>query len=158
MAQTTPLPPHREAFITIGATASFLPLIDTSLSPPFLTTLSSLEYTHLTIQCGPDLAYAISKAEKEGKSLARKELGRNLNPRGDTWEGSRMSGWWEIQGIRTRLFDFNKEGLGGEMRNCKASKPETEGTVEGRREGVVVSHAGPYSKQKERNVKLIREK
>lgn len=50
-----PLPPH--ALITTGATASFLPLLLESLSPPFLTTLTTLGFQSLTLQCGPDHAH-----------------------------------------------------------------------------------------------------
>lgn len=50
-----PLPPH--ALITTGATASFLPLLLESLTPPFLTTLTTLGFRTLTLQCGPDHAH-----------------------------------------------------------------------------------------------------
>ncbi|KAK1828133.1 hypothetical protein QBC39DRAFT_385256 [Podospora conica] len=53
-----PLPPH--ALITTGATASFRPLLLESLSPPFLTTLLTLGFRSLTLQCGPDHAFVAS--------------------------------------------------------------------------------------------------
>jgi beta-1,4-N-acetylglucosaminyltransferase len=102
--------PRRECFVTIGATASFRLLLSAVLTTSFLSTLSELEYTHLTLQCGPDLSYADTKIKDEGLD-------------------------WEGRGIKVRSFDFNKEGLGHEMRGCK-------GKGRSEREGVVVCHAG----------------
>ncbi|KAI8948425.1 hypothetical protein F4801DRAFT_459050 [Xylaria longipes] len=47
----------RTAFVTIGATASFRNLLQEVLSSKFLTTLRSLNFTDLVVQCGPDLEY-----------------------------------------------------------------------------------------------------
>jgi beta-1,4-N-acetylglucosaminyltransferase len=47
----------RTAFVTIGATAGFRSLLQEIVSDKFLTTLKSLDFTHLTVQCGPDLEY-----------------------------------------------------------------------------------------------------
>ncbi|KAI0468105.1 hypothetical protein F4859DRAFT_506255 [Xylaria cf. heliscus] len=47
----------RTAFVTIGATAGFRRLLQEVISPKFLTTLRSLHFTHLVVQCGPDLEY-----------------------------------------------------------------------------------------------------
>lgn len=44
--------PPKTALITVGATAPFPALISASLAPAFLSTLSSLGYTHLLIQHG----------------------------------------------------------------------------------------------------------
>ncbi|KAI0554432.1 hypothetical protein F4679DRAFT_295974 [Xylaria curta] len=47
----------RTAFVTIGATAGFRSLLREVVSPKFLATLRSLNYTDLVVQCGPDLEY-----------------------------------------------------------------------------------------------------
>ncbi|KAI1425044.1 hypothetical protein F5Y12DRAFT_399563 [Xylaria sp. FL1777] len=47
----------RTAFVTIGATAGFRNLLQEVVSPKFLTTLGSLKFTDLIVQCGPDLGY-----------------------------------------------------------------------------------------------------
>ncbi|KAI0535344.1 hypothetical protein GGR58DRAFT_479478 [Xylaria digitata] len=49
--------PTRTAFVTIGATAGFRSLLQEVVSPKFLTTLKSLDFTDLVVQCGPDLEY-----------------------------------------------------------------------------------------------------
>ena len=101
---------RRECLVTVGATASFQTLIDNVLTSAFIDTISILGYTRLTIQCGPDVAYAKSKARALEESSG-------------------------LKGVKLKLFDFNKLGLGSEMRVCKG--------VEGKsREGVVVCHAG----------------
>ncbi|KAI0855230.1 hypothetical protein F4860DRAFT_41763 [Xylaria cubensis] len=47
----------RTAFVTIGATAGFRSLLREVVSPKFLSTLRSLNFTDLVVQCGPDLDY-----------------------------------------------------------------------------------------------------
>ncbi|KAI1165587.1 hypothetical protein F5B18DRAFT_610252 [Nemania serpens] len=47
----------RTAFVTIGATAGFRPLLQEVVSHKFLMTLKSLDFTNLVVQCGPDLEY-----------------------------------------------------------------------------------------------------
>jgi beta-1,4-N-acetylglucosaminyltransferase len=112
---SVPAASRRECFITVGATASFRILLDSVLTPAFVDSLADLGYTHLTIQCGPDVWYAKYKAR--------------------ILEESKESAW---RGIKLALFDFNKLGLGAEMRGCKG--------VDGKSiEGVVVCHAGQSS-------------
>lgn len=105
--------PHilrRECFITVGATASFRGLIDSTITSVFIDALVGFGYTHLTIQCGPDALYAKDKARALEES----------------------TGW---KGIKLTLFDFNKLGLGAEMKGCMSLDGKS-------REGVVVCHAG----------------
>jgi beta-1,4-N-acetylglucosaminyltransferase len=99
--------------VTVGATASFRTLIDAVTSKEFLKTLNSLEYSHLTIQCGPDLEYV-----KDNKL-----------------PGDQLEELLKEYKLIVKLFDFNKFGLGEEMKDCKAIRGKS-------REGVVVSHAG----------------
>ncbi|KAJ8111580.1 hypothetical protein ONZ43_g5589 [Nemania bipapillata] len=47
----------RTAFVTIGATAGFRGLLQEVISEKFLSTLKSLDFTNLVVQCGPDLEY-----------------------------------------------------------------------------------------------------
>ncbi|KAI0399806.1 glycosyltransferase family 28 C-terminal domain-containing protein [Xylaria palmicola] len=49
--------PSRTAFVTIGATAGFRSLLQEVVSPKFLATLRSQNFTSLVVQCGPDLGY-----------------------------------------------------------------------------------------------------
>ena len=111
---SVPPPVRRECFITVGATASFQALLDSALTLAFIETLLELEYTHLTVQCGPDLAYANSMVED-----------------------AKASGL-SFGGLQLKIFDFNKLGLGAEMRGSK-------GSAKGSREGVVICHAGMFS-------------
>ncbi|KAI0521801.1 hypothetical protein F5B22DRAFT_661188 [Xylaria bambusicola] len=50
----------RAAFVTIGATAGFRGLLQEVVSPKFLTTLQSRNFTDLIVQCGPDLDYFLT--------------------------------------------------------------------------------------------------
>ncbi|KAI1113005.1 hypothetical protein F5Y14DRAFT_419297 [Nemania sp. NC0429] len=47
----------RTAFVTIGATAGFRPLLQEVVSDKFLRVLQTLNFTNLVVQCGPDLEY-----------------------------------------------------------------------------------------------------
>ena len=94
-------------FVTIGATAGFNALIQATLSAAFLEALKASGYTDLRLQYGKD-------GEKFLKTY-------QASIEGDA-------------GIKVSGFDFNKEGLGWEMRACKGEDGETE--------GVVISHAG----------------
>ncbi|MCJ1352578.1 MAG: N-acetylglucosaminyldiphosphodolichol N-acetylglucosaminyltransferase catalytic subunit alg13 [Icmadophila ericetorum] len=97
-------------FVTIGATAGFNALIQATLSAAFLEALKASGYTDLRLQYGKD-------GEKFLKTY-------QASIEGDA-------------GIKVSGFDFNKEGLGWEMRACKGEDGETE--------GVVISHAGSGS-------------
>ncbi|KFY61769.1 hypothetical protein V496_04895 [Pseudogymnoascus sp. VKM F-4515 (FW-2607)] len=91
--------PPRTCLITLGATAPFPALLSASLSPAFLSTLSSQGYTHLTLQCGADLVPAQEWITKLAPTL------KNL-------------------GLSVRAFGFQGGGLGEEMRECKADAGE----------------------------------
>lgn len=97
---------RRECFVTVGATASFKGLIKAVMAPEFTSKLVELSYTRLVIQCGPDLS-----------------LFHELKEAGD------------MNGLDVSGFDFNKQGLGQEMRGCKRNDGFS-------RMGVVISHAG----------------
>ena len=106
--------PQKVCFVTVGATASFDSLIRASLSPPFLEALKTYHYTELRLQHGKD----------EQKIM-------------EDFMGGYDTSSEEGQDLLVGGFDFNKQGLGSEMR---AAKGESEGI-----EGVVISHAGTTS-------------
>lgn len=99
-------------FVTIGATTSFDSLIKAALSPPFLQALQTHGYTELCLQHG-----------KEGRAIV------------DTFMKRADAAGTERHGINISGFDFNKKGLGREMRAAK-------GGGGGGAEGIVISHAG----------------
>ena len=113
MSKPSPLAARKLAFVTVGATAAFDPLVAAVTSQSFLKALAQLHYTDLLIQYGLGgpkiLDAAIPAAE---------------------------SGFRSAHGIRVSGFDFNKKGLHMEMQM-------TVGTTRGfNRVGVVISHAG----------------
>ena len=105
--------PDKLCFVTIGATAPFDSLLLAVLSPAFYEALNAACYTDLLIQHG-----------KEGTKVFEEAVSS------DRAEGR------QSYGLRIAGFDFNKGGLGQEMRRAKGDAKL--GTVE----GVVISHAG----------------
>ncbi|KAK3173339.1 hypothetical protein OEA41_006668 [Lepraria neglecta] len=108
--------PRKLCFVTIGATAAFDALIKAALSPPFLEALKISGYTDLRLQHG-----------KDGR-LILEEFRESYGAKSE-----------EEHGIVVTGFDFNKQGLGSEMRAAKGEDNRTE--------GVVISHAGVLSMQ-----------
>lgn len=103
--------PKKLCFVTIGATASFDALINAALSTAFLEALRAENYTDLLLQHG-----------SEGGTILR-EYQSSLR------DASAVDHRLKIDG-----FDFNKQGLGEEMRAAKGG--------DGGVEGLVISHAG----------------
>lgn len=103
--------PRKLCFVTIGATAAFDSLIKAVLSPESLQCLHAFGYTDLHLQYGKDGHKILAEFRSRFGTKSEEELG-----------------------IRIIGFDFNKKGLGSEMRAAKG-----EGA---RLEGVVISHAG----------------
>ena len=103
--------PRKVCFVTVGATASFNSLIQATLSPAFLAVLKQYGYTDLRLQHGSE----------GGKVL--EELHESQDADGPQENGLKISG-----------FDFNKQGLGVEMKAAKGGNESAE--------GVVISHAG----------------
>ena len=106
--------PRKVCFVTVGATASFDSLIMATLDPRFLEALKTHDYTDLRLQHGND-----------GQKMLEK-IGRSKDIMNEGVQDLTISG-----------FDFNKQGLGSEMR---AAKGDGNGL-----EGVVISHAGTNS-------------
>ena len=103
--------PQKLCFVTIGATAAFDSLIQAALSPEFLQRLQASGYTDLRLQYGKDGHIILDDFRSRLGSKSEEDFG-----------------------IKITGFDFNKKGLGSEMRAAKG-----EGD---RLEGVVISHAG----------------
>lgn len=101
----------RVCFVTIGATASFNALLEAVLNQTFLQALQNLGYTDLLLQHG-----------LEGASILKGFL---LSDQYTSLSNGKLN----ISG-----FDFNKQGLGQEMRAAKGENGDLE--------GVVISHAG----------------
>ena len=98
-------------FVTIGATASFNALLEAVLTRAFLDTLHSFEYTNLLLQYGKEGASILESFRKSEGSSSKDKLEINIDG-----------------------FDFNKQGLGQEMRAAKGENGDLE--------GIVISHAG----------------
>lgn len=107
-------PEMKLCFVTVGATASFEPLLQSVLERPFLAALKQFGYTHLLVQYGKDgraiFESCISREAPETKHL--------------------------VNGIQVDGFDFNAAGLEREMRLAQPSQADS------RSGGMIVSHAG----------------
>ncbi|KAI4122006.1 MAG: hypothetical protein LQ347_006665 [Umbilicaria vellea] len=101
-------------FVTIGATASFDALIQEVLSDRFLEALRDASYSDLLLQHGMEGGKILEDFRKKSTSKSR-----------------------QLYDLNIRGFDFNKAGLGQEMRAAKGGNDTTE--------GVVISHAGSGS-------------
>ena len=108
--------PRKLCFVTIGATAAFDALIRAALSPSFLEALKISGYTDLRLQHGKDGRLILEEFYKSSGTTSEEE-----------------------DGITISAFDFNKQGLGSEMRAAKGEDSTTE--------GVVISHAGIFGHQ-----------
>ena len=103
--------PRKLCFVTIGATAAFDSLIKAVLSPEFLQRLQASGYTDLLLQYGKNGHMILEDFRSRFGSKSEEEFG-----------------------IKITGFDFNKKGLGSEMRAAKGEGDHLE--------GVVISHAG----------------
>ena len=112
MAENTQVSrPKKLCFVTIGATASFDSLIKATTTSSFLKALRDAEFTDLLIQYG-----------KKGKVILD-QCTEAISLESEKSYGISITG-----------FDFNKKGLGLEMRAAKGEQ--------GGAEGLVISHAG----------------
>ncbi|KAL9597611.1 MAG: hypothetical protein Q9219_005050 [cf. Caloplaca sp. 3 TL-2023] len=94
---------QKVCFVTIGATATFDPLLKAVLTSEFLQALEALKYTSLRLQYGNN---------------GQKILNELKYQRGTDDSGIEISG-----------FDFNSKGLGQEMWCTKAAHERVEGVV-----------------------------
>lgn len=105
---------RKVCFVTVGATASFDSLIQATLDPRFLEVLKAHDYTELRLQHGKDGQRVLEKIRESNDTMN---------------EG--------VQDLSISGFDFNKQGLGSDMRAAKGDGNAVE--------GVVISHAGSGS-------------
>lgn len=99
---------RKVCLILTGATAAFDQLVKESLEPEVLQKLDAEGFTNVVFQVGKGLQYY--------NDLPKNENGKPA----------------------LRAFDFKKDGLTAEMRQCQEKKGEAE-------KGLVISHAGKYS-------------
>lgn len=102
----------KHCFVTVGATASFTQLLNHVATDDFIQALQQHNYTHLTIQYGPDLAYVAEFIDRHKTDTAR-------------------NGAIEVNG-----FDFKTEGLSQDMSMAKPCPSEN------RVGGMILTHAG----------------
>lgn len=100
-------------FVTIGATASFDALVQEVLTDRFLEALRDASYSDLLLQHGMEGGKILEDFRRKSTSESR-----------------------QLHDLNISGFDFNKAGLGQEMRAAKGGNGTTE--------GVVISHAGKY--------------
>lgn len=105
---------QKVCFVTVGATATFDSLVKATLSPQFLEALKTYAYTDLRLQYGKDGQKLLEEFNESKATIS---------------EGA--------QDLSISGFDFNKQGLGSEMRAAKGGGNSVE--------GVVISHAGTHS-------------
>ena len=110
--------PAKRCFVTVGATAAFKDLLTAILSRSFLDSLSDAGYTDLIVQYGVDGKSVVDDFQQQQQQLRHGE-----SPTGQ---------------VTIKSFDFNRDGLGQEMRAAKAE--------DGATEGVVISHAGEFAR------------
>lgn len=108
----TTLASRKVCFVTIGATASFDSLLRATLNPTFVEVLEQHGYTDLCIQHG-----------KDGRPILQEFVNQYTKRAG-------------THTVNISGFDFNKQGLGAEMRAAKGQNDSDE--------GVVISHAGEF--------------
>lgn len=106
----TRLASRKVCFVTIGATAAFDSLVRATLSSTFLEVLEQHDYTELCIQHGENGRRILEECANNDLKNGREHC------------------------IKISGFDFNKLGLGAEMRAAKGHNNNDE--------GVVISHAG----------------
>jgi UDP-N-acetylglucosamine transferase subunit ALG13 len=125
--------PEKICLVTVGATAPFNALVHAALTPQFLSSLSSHEYTNLVIQYGQlgsqrftELVSGLKDEEKQGIEIHGFDFGR-----GASWNNllramkGDHTGWAAVR---------------GEEKSKEQSRRQRE-------RGVVVSHAGTYPLQ-----------
>lgn len=139
MSTTTPAaatPPRRErpsskyAFVTVGASASFKPLIEEVISDAFVAKLESLSYTHLVVQCGPD--YDFFRAAVAANPRLRRAVDDDDDYEEEEEEDGRLS---------VTCFAY-KDDLLADM---KLATPY-DGPEAVRSPGLIITHAGMYTK------------
>lgn len=133
---------RRVAFVTVGATAGFQPLLQEVLSAPFVDKLLELNYTQLVIQCGPDSEFVEAYFPREEDEEEKKEnqVDRSDKKSSDEKKLSREE-------LRERRNSFIRRiavfAYTSEMTKwMRLAGPGTDEDGGQRSHGVIISHAG----------------
>ncbi|KAI0594617.1 hypothetical protein F4775DRAFT_572903 [Biscogniauxia sp. FL1348] len=129
-------PAPRTAFVTIGATAGFRPLIEEVASAAFRARLRALGYTELVVQCGPDLDYF-------ERAAAAAVGSRNDDSGGGAGQGLEVTAFAFTRQIE-KYFSMASSSSGGDGDGDGDEKARGSSRTR-RRRGVVISHAGSGS-------------
>ncbi|RYP19491.1 hypothetical protein DL765_003331 [Monosporascus sp. GIB2] len=136
---------RRVAFVTVGATAGFRPLLAEVLSEAFVARLVALGYTRLVIQCGPDVDFVEAHfprdddddEEAEGSGSGEKEN------RGEGADDRRKQQRERRRDFVRRIAVFTYTS---EMTKwMRLAGPGTDEDGGRRGYGVIISHAGSGS-------------
>ncbi|RYP53852.1 hypothetical protein DL768_001303 [Monosporascus sp. mg162] len=136
---------RRVAFVTVGATAGFRPLLAEVLSEPFVARLVALGYTRLVIQCGPDVDFVEAhfprdddeEEDEAGLGLGEKE--RKGEDEDDQQKQQRERRRDFVR--RIAVFTYTSEMT----KWMRLAGPGTDEDGGRRGYGVVISHAGSGS-------------
>ncbi|RYP64505.1 hypothetical protein DL769_006643 [Monosporascus sp. CRB-8-3] len=136
---------RRVAFVTVGATAGFRPLLAEVLSEAFVARLVALGYTRLVVQCGPDVDFVEAHFPRDDDE-EEEEAGLGLGEKGKQEEDE--DGQQKQQRERRRDFVRRIAVFSYTSEMTKWMRLAGPGTDEdgGRRGyGVIISHAGSGS-------------
>ncbi|KAI1491791.1 hypothetical protein F5X96DRAFT_449872 [Biscogniauxia mediterranea] len=138
----------RTAFVTIGATAGFRPLIEEVASRPFRARLRALGYTELVVQCGPDLDYfegLVGKPRKDGGTGDDVECESESESESDGLHVTAFAFTRQIERYFGMASSGGGGGGGGDGGGDEDDEAKGKGEMRRRRRGVVISHAGSGS-------------
>ena len=129
--------PQRVAFVTVGATAGFRPLLREVLSDAFIDQLVALGYTRLVVQCGPDSQFAAEclPREEPESDEAKKKKKETAAERARRERRNKL-----VRDIT--IFEYTSTKMKRWMRLARPGIGR-DGTP--RDYGVIISHAGPSS-------------
>lgn len=123
-------PPKRICLVTCGATAPFPLLVESVLTPTFLSKLRSLSYTDLWIQ------YGALPPSRYNELVSRLGTGDRWSIAIEGFAYGRGEAW------RTMLRAVKATQLDARNGEVKEVQQIDDGVM--RREGVIISHAGTY--------------
>ncbi|RYP30890.1 hypothetical protein DL767_006022 [Monosporascus sp. MG133] len=139
---------RRVAFVTVGATAGFRPLLAEVLSEAFVARLVALGYTRLVIQCGPDVAFVEAHfprdddADDDDGGEAGSGLGEKEKPEGDEDDQQKHQRERRRDFVRRiAVFTYTSEMT----KWMRVAGPGTDEDGGRRGYGVIISHAGSGS-------------
>ncbi|RYP07719.1 hypothetical protein DL764_002338 [Monosporascus ibericus] len=136
---------RRVAFVTVGATAGFRPLLAEVLSEAFVARLVALGYTRLVIQCGPDVDFVeahFPRDDDEEEKRAELELGEKEKREGDEDDQQKLQRERRRDFVRRiAVFTYTSEMT----KWMRLAGPGTDEDGGQRGYGVIISHAGSGS-------------